>query len=190
MVGRLEPSKGFDYALRAIARVRGASPDLTLNVVGVGRDDEFLRQLAIELEIDPFVKFHGRLDHVKTLELIATSTRIVVPSTAYEGFSLVALEAAFLERPVVATKVGGLPETVVNGITGTIVESGNESQLAEAIGHYLSNPDIAREHGQNARQRALVEFTLDRMAGEINEIHVNALTAPSSNMLAIDSHRE
>lgn len=174
MVGRLEPSKGFDHALRAAVKVRDAHPDFALNIVGVGRDDAYLRQLARELEIDSFVTFHGRLEHGQTLELIATSTCIVVPSTAYEGFSLVALESAFLERPVVATNVGGLPETVVNGVTGTIVESGDDTQLAQAINHYLSNPNIAREHGRNARQRALVEFTLDRMASEINEIHVHA----------------
>lgn len=180
MVGRLEVAKGFDFAFRAAALLKSQYPNLTVNVVGVGDQHEALQSLAQSLGISQQVIFHGRLEQEKTLELISGSTCVVVPSTAFEGFSLVALEAAFLERPVVATKVGGLPETVVNGIAGTIVESGNETHLAAAIGNYLSNSDIAREHGQNARQRALLEFSLDRLTNQINEIHVNALTAPAS----------
>ena len=190
MVGRLEVAKGFDFAFRAAALLKSQYPNLTVNLIGVGDQMDTLQSLAESLGIAQQVIFHGRLEQEATLELIARSTCVVVPSIAFEGFSLVALEAAFLERPVVATNVGGLPETVVDGVTGTIVDSGDAAQLAQAIGHYLSNPVIAREHGQNARKRALVEFSLDRLAREVNEIHVEALTTSPATMVAIDSHRE
>ncbi len=175
MVGRLEPSKGFDYALRALAPMIAVYPDLSIDIVGVGREDEKLEVLVSQLGIGSSVTFHGRLDHDETLDLLNESICVVVPSIAYEGFSLVALESAQLERPVVASNVGGLPETVLDGITGTIVDPLKEGAIAEAVRNYLLNPELAHIHGTRARERALTEFSMDRMVQEIQEIHSNVL---------------
>ncbi len=171
MIGRLEETKGFDVALRALAVVRDALPTVAVNVVGVGIERDALGQLADKLGLDANVVFHGRLDQAQVLEKIRQSTCVVVPSIALEGFSLVALETALLERPVVASAVGGLPETVINGSTGTIVPPHDVARLASAILEYLTNPAVASEHGRNARARALRDFALARTVAQVQVVH-------------------
>lgn len=94
-----------------------------------------------------------------------------MPSVALEGFSRVALEAAFLERPVVASGVGGLTETVLDGHSGTVVDPTRVGDLARAILRYLARPDLAEDHGRQARVRALREFSLSRMVSEVEAVH-------------------
>ena len=176
MVGRLEPSKGFDIALRTFAGLLKQGYEFEVQLVGVGRDHEVLQRLVFDLGISTSVHFHGRCDHRETLGILAGSTCVVVPSSAYEGFSLVALESAFLERPVIASNIGGLPETVVHGVTGLIFDPHVPGALERNLLCYLENESLAREHGSNARQRALKEFSLNRMAHEIELVHAQALT--------------
>lgn len=175
LVGRLEVAKGFDHALRDIASLRSEFPELAVSVVGVGEEQESLAALVSQLGMESWVTFHGRLEHGETAHLLNQSTCVVVPSIAYEGFSLVALESAQLEKPVIASNVGGLPETVLHGVTGTIVNPLVKGEIAEAVRAYLINPEFARTHGTQARKRALTDFTVDRMAQEIHEVYINAL---------------
>jgi D-inositol-3-phosphate glycosyltransferase len=117
------------------------------------------------------VQFHGRLEQSETFSLISQSRCVVVPSLAYEGFSLVALEAGLLGVPVVASNVGGLSETVLDGVTGLVVDPLQQREMTEAVRRYLANPKLAKNHGSSARQRGLVEFSLERMASEIQAVH-------------------
>lgn len=176
MVGRLEAPKGFDRGLRAIAPLVREFPSLKVNIVGVGHDQQTLRNLSTRLGIAHSVSFHGRLENEETLKLLRDSTCVLVPSTQIEGFSLVSLESAFLSVPVVATRVGGLPETVQDGVTGTIVDPGDLAAMTSALRTYLSNPTLAKLHGNAARERALREFTLERMAAEIDAVHISLLS--------------
>lgn len=175
LVGRLEPAKGFDVAIRALSSLINEFPSFLLNIVGVGEEQTFLESLVRQLNIERHVKFHGRLEHEDTLALIRSSWCVVVPSIAFEGFSLVALESAFLEVPVVAANVGGLPETVLDGVTGTIVNSTEEEDFAAATRMYLHDRSLAQVHGFNARKRAVSEYSLERMAGEVDQVHQTIL---------------
>ena len=89
------------------------------------------------------------------------ATFVVMPSRWEEAFGLVALEAALMERPVIATRVGGLPEIVVDGVTGILVEKENSEELASAISRLLKNPEEAIKMGRAARVRAEAMFTLE-----------------------------
>jgi glycosyltransferase involved in cell wall biosynthesis len=175
LVGRLEPAKGFDVALRALGPIAPEFPALRVNIVGVGEELGALQHLAHQLGLGNLVRFHGRLEHAETLSLMRASRCVVVPSVQYEGFSLVALEAGLLEVPVVASNVGGLPETVLDGITGLIINPLKLGELTRAIRTYLQDPELATDHGRNARARALEEFTLERMATEIQRLHELAI---------------
>lgn len=171
LVGRLESAKGFDHALMALVPLCKEFPKIRVNIVGVGEERETLLKITEQFGLEDSVQFHGRLEQEETLNLIRRSRCVVVPSLAYEGFSLVALEAAFMEVPVVATNVGGLSETVRDGETGTIVNPLKLDGMTEAVRQYLVDPVLAKDHGRNARHRALTEFSLERMAGEIQKIH-------------------
>ena len=185
MVGRLEKAKGFDVGLRAIALLLPQFPTLHVHLVGVGTEEVALRQLGDELGLSKHLTLHGRKEAGETLALLHSSACVVVPSLAYEGFSLVALEAAFLERPVVAHRVGGLPETVLDGVTGTVVSAGDIPALATAISMYLDSRELRTTIGQQARQRALELFTLERMAKELDELYESQLRAISQPTLSV-----
>jgi glycosyltransferase involved in cell wall biosynthesis len=131
--------------------------------------------LAERLGLDHQVRFLGRLERQDVLAALRQSTCVVVPSVAFEGFSLVALEAALLERPVVASSVGGLPETVLDGVSGAIVDPYDSEQFAQAVDRYLSDARLNASHGRNARERALQMFSYDRMVAEVNAVHMAVL---------------
>lgn len=175
LIGRLEPTKGFDVALRGLAALRKDFPRIAIHIVGVGIERENLELQARELGLASSVTFHGRLDRVDVLRRIRGSTCVLVPSIALEGFSLVALESALLERPVVASDVGGLPETVADGVTGTIVDPCASDQITEAVRRYFVLPDLAAVHGRAGRERALREFTLGRSVAQVEAIHSEVL---------------
>jgi glycosyltransferase involved in cell wall biosynthesis len=171
LVGRLEKTKGFDVALRGVSDLHEQFPDIAIHIIGVGAERHSLQVLARDLGLAGNVTFYGRLDRVEVLRRIRVSTCVVVPSIALEGFSLVALESALLERPVVASDVGGLSETVVNGVTGTIVDPCDARQIAGAVHRYFTKPETGARHGHAGRARALKEFSLTRSVSQIEEVY-------------------
>jgi glycogen(starch) synthase len=160
-VGRLVKDKGFDLALRAFAMLREHFPTVRMIIAGDGAAREPLKQLAQELGIGERVIFPGWVKHEDIPNLINEASLVVMPSRWEEAFGLVAVEAALMERPVVATRVGGLPEVVADGITGMLVEKENSEALAAAISYLLRNPAEAANMGRVARRRAQALFSLD-----------------------------
>ena len=160
-VGRLLHQKGFDLAIAAFASLVDRFPQARLTIVGDGPSRFDLEQQAAALGLGEAVEFKGRISPEHVRELMNTATIVVMPSRS-EGFPMVALEAAHMARPVVATPVGGLPESVVHQRTGLLVEPEDSLALAEAIAFLLSHPDIARQMGQAGRSRVLDIFNMER----------------------------
>src|SRR5947208_9984374 len=152
--GRLHDQKGFDIAIGALSRLTTRYPDLCLHIAGTGEEEATLRRHARRLRVAARVRFLGTLTHVEIHREISTASVVVVPSRTIDGFSLVALEAAHLARPVVASRVGGLPETIEDGRTGVLVPPGDADLLAEAIADLLADHARAIGMGEQARRRA------------------------------------
>jgi glycogen(starch) synthase len=163
--GRVVFDKGFDLAIEAFARVVEAFPEARLVVAGDGTEVGALRARAAELGVGERVEFRGWVSPHAVASLVAEASVVVVPSRL-EGFGLVALEAAHGARPVVATRVGGLPEVVADGETGLLVEPEDPSGLAAAILALLHAPEDILRMGRAARTRALELFSARRHAGE------------------------
>jgi hypothetical protein len=153
--GRLQHQKGFDVAIEALGRLTTHHPQLCLHLAGTGEEEHNLRRRARRLGIEPRVRFLGNLTRDEILQQIAAAAVVLVPSRTIEGFSLVALEAAHLGRPVVATRVGGLPETVDDGLTGLVVPPDDAGALAAAVGELLADPTRACDMCERARRRAM-----------------------------------
>ena len=150
-VGRLIPIKGLDVLLRAFAVARTLVPELTLEIAGAGPLEAELRAAAPD-----GVTFLGRIDDIA--EVYERNAVVVVPSRG-EGFGMVALEAAERGRAAIVSRVGGLPEIVVDGKTGIVVPPEDERALADAIVALATDPDRARAYGSAARVRALESFS-------------------------------
>jgi glycosyltransferase involved in cell wall biosynthesis len=152
--GRLHDQKGFDIAIDALCRLTTRYPDLSLHIAGTGEEEATLRRHARRQGVAARVRFLGTLTHDEMHREISTASVVVVPSRTIEGFSLVALEAAHLARPVVASRVGGLPETIEDGRTGVLVPPDDADLLADAIGDLLADHARAVALGEQARRRA------------------------------------
>jgi glycogen(starch) synthase len=160
-LGRLVADKGFDLALTALATVLDRFPNARLVIAGEGSERERLWQQMIHLNLAKSVEFIGNVPPENVARLIDAATLVVVPSRL-EGFGLVALEAALMARPVVATRTGGLVEVVVHRQTGLLIEGDNSAALAQAIVLLLEHPPLATQMGHAARDRAQKEFNWRR----------------------------
>lgn len=147
-VGRIQPLKGLDVAIRALAEVRAQRPDALLVVVGgasgVGGDAEVARvhELASRLDVADAVRFVPPQPHHMLSTWYRSADVVVVPSRS-ESFGLVALEAAACGVPVVAASVGGLRTLVDDGLTGFLVDSRDPADYAAAISKILHDPNLA-----------------------------------------------
>ena len=177
MIGRLEGPKGFAHGMAAAAELMDPIPQLRVSIVGLGEEMITLQQLAQDLCIADRVTFHGRLTRHQTQGIIARSQVVVVPSLIIEGFSLVAAEAALLERPVVAYRVGGLADTVADGRTGALADAGDVKALTSHIRRYLEDPLLRQRHGQAARARARDLFSVERYAHQLADHYHQILTS-------------
>jgi glycogen(starch) synthase len=157
-LGRLVPAKGFDVALRAFALLANTHAGARFTIAGDGAAREELVILASDLGIGDRVAFTGWIDPDDVPRLLNDASVVVMPSRR-EGLPIVAVQAAFMARPIVATAVGGLPEVVVDGSTGTIVPGEDPAALAGAISSLVSDRSHATAMG--ARGREHVETVLD-----------------------------
>jgi glycogen(starch) synthase len=167
-LGRLVEEKGFDLALNAFVLLRDSFPHTRLIIAGDGPARPALEQQAAKLDLAEFVQFVGWVTPDRVPALMNTATVVVMPSR-HEGFGLVALEAALMARPIVATRVGGLPEVVAHQQTGLLVEQDDSKALAGAISALLADPNMAAQLGQAGYRRAQQLFRW--------ECHVDAYTA-------------
>jgi len=161
VVGRLAPEKGVDIALSAFARVRSAFPVARLVIGGDGPERERLRRRADDLGVGDAVDFPGRVAPAEVLGLLDAASLVLLPSRS-ETFGLVAIEAALMQRPVVASRVGGLCEVVADGLTGLLVSAGDAGAMAEATIALLRDEARCRRLGLAARARAQALFSHDR----------------------------
>jgi glycosyltransferase involved in cell wall biosynthesis len=160
-VGRLVDDKGFDVALDAFAHVIQRVPAARLIIAGDGPAREALGERTVRLGLQGAVEFAGWVAPEQVPALMNRATVAVVPSRCREAFGLVALEAALMARPVVATRVGGLPEVVLEGETGLLVASEQPQEMARAICSLLLRYEYASALGARGRNVALDCFSLE-----------------------------
>jgi len=161
-IATFERQKGLDVLLRAFARVRRTHPRLRLVLVGrSGPEEKRLRVLAVELGIDGDVLFYNDVPHSQVGLFLERAKVFALPSRA-EAFGIVVLEAAAYRVPVVASRVGGIPEIVVDGESGVLVEPGNPEALAGALERVLADDAWARGLGERLHRRVATGFSWDR----------------------------
>lgn len=160
-LGRLSVEKGFDLAMSAFASIVGRFPQARLIVAGDGPERARLQRQILDSRLTDSVDFIGWVKPDNVPALINTATMVIMPSRL-DSFPLVALQAGILARPVVATRVGGLPEIVLHHETGMLVEKENSQGLADAICFLLENSAAAVQMGQAARTRVQTLFDWER----------------------------
>lgn len=162
-VGRLDPIKDHPTLFRAIERLRRSVPECELLVIGDGAERARLEKLAT-----PHVRMLG--DRQDVPDLLRRMDVFVLPSIN-EGISNTILEAMASGLPVVATRVGGNPELVIDGTTGRLVTIGDVEGIADALRSYAVDARFRTSHGRNARRRAVREFSVPGMVDAYEQIY-------------------
>ena len=166
----VEPKKGLTYLLEAVAQLEqeAKKPVCQVLLVGEGPAEPHLRSLSEQLGISSRVAFVGVRRDIP--EVLALMNLFVLPSL-YEGFGIAILEAMAAGRPVVATTVGGIPEFVMNGETGILVEPGDAAALARAIQTILTNPEGARQMGLRGKRHVQENFAIATVVRRHEEVY-------------------
>jgi glycosyltransferase involved in cell wall biosynthesis len=177
-LGRLVRRKGVDEAIVALSEV----PDAELVVAGgadAGDPDlERLRALTIDQGVDERVRFIGPVPRSAVPALLRSADAVVcVPW--YEPFGMVALEAMACGRPVVASAVGGLTDTVVDGVTGLLVPPRRPRETAAALRRILSTPATARAMGAAGRDRAEKRYGWNQIAAATADVYADMVDPES-----------
>jgi len=166
-VGRLSPEKGHEFLLEALASLCSKNLPITCTLVGDGPRNRFLHDRAAELDLTSHVHFLGSVGQDRIQDLYRRADVFILPSLA-EGLPVVLLEAMALQRPVVTSRIAGIPELVQDGVNGLLVEPARSDQLAHAIERLVCDPNLRQRLGHAARQAVLdrhdIRISADRMA--------------------------
>ena len=178
-VSRLVPRKGVGNAIEALGRLVRAGVDAELVVIGGAGDVDHLEtepetlrlRHVIEAEgLGDRVVLAGRIDH-DDLPAWYRSADVVICAPWYEPFGIVPLEAMACARPVVATRVGGLIDTVVEDATGVHVPPRDPEAVAAAAGALLSDPERRRRYGDAGRRRAVTRYSWRKIADDTVRVY-------------------
>jgi len=158
-ISNFRPVKRIADIIRAFALING-EVDSRLYMVGDGPEREPAAELAHELGVAERVTFWGNV--IDVAEILGKADLFLLPSEQ-ESFGLAALEAMSCEVPVIATRVGGLPEVVRDGVDGYLVKVGDVRAMATRACQLLSDEPLRERVGEKARERVLERFTPERI---------------------------
>lgn len=177
-VGRVVESKGFDVVLLALTLL----PGVRFILAGDGNARASLEALAAKLGVADRVEFRGSVHPDDIPALMNEGDLVVMPSRWREPFGLVAVQAAHMGRPLVASRTGGIPEIVVEGETGLLVPVNDPESLAQAVRELLADPARARRMGAAARLHSHARFTMHRCAADYAAIYQRVLQARAASL--------
>lgn len=166
MVARFDKQQKDQYTL--MKAIKQVDRDINLLFVGSGPDWEEAKIIAKELDILSKVTFLG--DRLDVADLLSKS-QIFILSTHYEGLPISILEAMRAGLPIIATNVNGIPEQVLDGKTGLLVDRQNVRGLAEAITTLVDNPQLREKMGKEGIEQLKREFTIDEMVASTKALY-------------------
>jgi glycosyltransferase involved in cell wall biosynthesis len=173
-IGRMTAVKRTDDVLLAFKRLRDSGVDACLCMVGDGPDREQLERRAHELGVVRDTLFLGYQEDVAPF--YAAFDALVLPS-GNEGTPVSAIEALAAGRPVVATRVGGVPDVVRDGEDGFLVEAGATDELADRLARLARDPSLREQMGKEGRARVLPRYAVDRLVEDVDRLYRALLSA-------------
>ena len=172
-VAHFADHKGHRYLIEAAVRVAAAVPDVRVLLVGEGELRPAIELRIKELKLEQYVLLTG---FRKDIPKLLAAMDIVVLSSHLEGLGTSLLDAMAMARPVVATRVGGIPEMVVNGVNGILVPPRDPAALADALIELIQRPDERKRMGQAGRARMLELFSAEAMVAATEAVYLKVLS--------------
>ena len=176
-VSVLRPQKALQVLIRSAARLVREFPTLKVIIAGGGPERVNLEALVTELGLEGRVILIGARTDVSD---VLASFDIALSTSDYEGSPLAVIEYMAAAKAIVATRVGGVPDLIQDGVHGLLVEAQDAEGVAAAVARLLSDPDLRARMGENARRRQKAEFTIDAAVHQL-ELLYEELAAASAD---------
>ena len=184
-VGRLVRCKNHEMVIRAMPEVVRAFPDTVYLIIGEGPEEKALEGLALALGLDDKVVFlsgvkDGELAaYYRSCDIFVLASKEISGRGLIEGFGIVFLEAGLCAKPVIGGRSGGIPDAILDGVTGILVDPDSEYSIASAILRLLTETGLAKEMGESGRRRTEKEFNIDVFGKKLENVFIRILSAGS-----------
>ena len=185
-IGRLRAVKGVEFGLRAFALAKDKRPNLYMTLAGEGEQLCDLQQLSNDLRINDHVKFLGVRND--SPDLLSAADSILMPSLK-EGFPRTAIEAMAAGKPIVATRVGGTPEAIIDGETGILVPATDIYAMATALISLVDNASLRQQFGAAGTKLVREKFSIDSYVKRLDELYCQ-LSGIDTHSHSIDKPKE
>ena len=172
-VGRLVPDKGQTQLVEAVARLGERGVAVETEVVGDGPERDVLEREARERGLDGTLRLAGAISQDAMPDRFRHAHVFCLPSFA-EGVPVSIMEAMALERPVVTTRIMGIPELVVDGLTGRLVAPGRPDELADALAELAADPAARQSMGRAGRERVRGLHDIETSAAQLGDLFARA----------------
>jgi glycosyltransferase involved in cell wall biosynthesis len=173
-VGQLAERKGFTVLIDAVAALRDRGVNVEATIVGDGPARAELEGRIAARGLADAVTLAGALPHADTLARYAGADVMCLPSFA-EGVPVVLMEAMARGRPVVATRIAGVPELVQDGVSGLLVTPGRSDELADALARLAADPSLREQLGAKARDKVAQDYEATRSARQLRDLFARTI---------------
>lgn len=171
-IAELHPVKGLEYLIQSIPEIKKQKPNIKLIIIGSGTLEKKLKSLTEKLDLEKTVIFSGFVENASTLLL---AFDIFVISSISEALAYTAIESSSAGLPIIATRVGGIPEIIKDQETGILIEPKNSKQISEKILWLLNNQEQAQKIGEKAKENILEKFSFKKSLEKIKDLYKNNL---------------
>lgn len=161
---------GSTTLMRAIPTVHSQCPHARLEMIGDGAEWKKCQTMALDLGVDRAIQWVGRVEHSLLPDRIKRWQLSVIPSV-HEAFGVAALESQAMGVPVVASRVNGLNDTILDGQTGLLVPVGDSAALAESIVRFLQDPGLRMQMGHAGREMVARHYNWNDLAGQWDALY-------------------
>jgi glycosyltransferase involved in cell wall biosynthesis len=174
-IGRLVWQKGFEHLVQAMPKVLNKLPQTKVLIVGKGPLRNDLEVLTRKLKIEKHIIFANFRKDVK--EILSAIDILVIPSLL-EGFPMITLEAMAMAKPIIATRIDGIKEQIVDEISGILIPPRDPDAIAEAIVRLTTDKELAQILESEGRRRVENEFTVEKMVSETEKVYQSLYEQP------------
>lgn len=183
-IGSLIHRKGIDLCIRAVADLAEKGFRCSLTVIGEGHERFALESLSRQLGVMQSVHFVG--EHSNPIAMLRKGIDIYIACPRDEAFGLTLAEAGLAKLPVIASRVGGIPEVVVHNKTGVLIEPNNHLALSSAVLTLIKNPQRRKYLGENGFKRVIKKFSIHRNQAEFADLYNRLIV--ENRMRALPNH--
>lgn len=173
-VGRLEWKKGYEFAFQAVKMLMDMGISCQYRIIGDGEYKNALFFARYQMSLDGVIDFCGALSHAEVVDQLRWANVLLHPSLS-EGFCNAVLEAQAMRVPVICSDAGGLPENVIDGITGYVVPRRDPQALAEKLRILAYDPDIRLQMGNAGRLRVEQHFPLEKQIADFDAFYIGLI---------------